>query len=143
MSEDIRWKQRFENFGKARQKFHQALNAYLAEKDNELYQMALIQTFEFTYESGWKTIKDYLLFQGVKRVTLPREVIKQGFHHQIIDDGQAWIDMLEDRNLMAHTYDEKKAEKAVSNIANRYAAAVDQVFIYFKEKYETNSCHLA
>ena len=101
---DIRWRQRFENFEKARKKLHKTLQALQQDFDNEIYQIALIQSFEFTYELGRKTVKDFLQYQGVKKVSLPREVIKQGFHHNIIEDGQSWINMLEDRNLMAHTY---------------------------------------
>jgi len=131
---DIRWKQRFQNFEKAIIKMQMALKAHVQEADNELYQLALIQTFEFTYELGWKTIRDYLQFEGVKNVFLPREVIKYGFHHHIIEDGQAWINMMEDRNLMAHTYDERKAENAINNICKHYVKAINQVYIYLKIK---------
>jgi len=132
--EDIRWKQRFQNFEKARKKFHNALKAYQESPGNELYQMALVQTFEFTYELGWKTVKDFLQYEGVKKVSLPREAIKEGFHHQIIEDGQSWIEMLEDRNLMAHTYDEEKASKALNHITEHYVKSIDQVYEYFRKK---------
>ena len=131
---DIRWKQRFENFTKARKKLHNALSFHKQDVDNELYQLALIQSFEFTYELGWKTIKDFLQYEGVKNVSLPREVIKHGFHHNIIEDGQIWINMLEDRNLMAHTYDEKKANKAVYNITEYYVKAIDKVYSFLKQR---------
>ena len=36
--------------------------------------------------------------------------------------------LLQKRNLMAHTYDEAVAELACSLIANRYSAALQQVF---------------
>ena len=75
--------------------------------------MALVQVFEFTYELGWKTVKDYLSFSGIKNVNSPREVIKHGFQNQIIEDGQLWINMMEDQNLIAHTYSEENAKKAV------------------------------
>ncbi len=133
----MRWQQRFANFEKARQKFHYALKAFRKDANNELYRMALIQTFEFTYELGWKTMKDFLRYEGVDKVSLPRDVIKQGFHYQIIEDGQAWMNMLDDRNLMAHAYDERKAERAVEHITQSYVQAIDQVYRYFKEKIAT------
>ena len=38
--------------------------------------------------------------------------------------------MLEDRNLMAHTYDEARALKAVQHICERYMAGLEQLQQY-------------
>src|SRR3989338_6513485 len=102
MTEDIRWKQRFDNLQSAYQRLRHAVQANAQAPDNDLFQMALVKAFEMTFELSWKTMKDYLKYNGVE-VKLPREVIKQAFANDIIADGQLWIDMLEDRNLMAHT----------------------------------------
>lgn len=126
MTEDIRWKQRFENLEKALQRLREALHGTANEPKNHLYQIALIGTFQFTFELSWKTMKDYLVYNGVE-VSLPREVLKQAFHHQLIQDGQVWIDMLEDRNLMAHVYQEQAALAAGTNIRERYAPAIERV----------------
>ena len=134
MEKDIRWKQRFQNFEKSRNKLHKVFNVYLKETDNEIYQMALIQVFEFTYELGWKTVKDFLAYGGLQNISIPRDVIKQGFHHKIITNGQVWINMLEDRNLMAHTYDQSNAEKAILHITENYIEAIDQVYNFLKIK---------
>ncbi|MBL4652734.1 MAG: nucleotidyltransferase substrate binding protein [Flavobacteriales bacterium] len=131
---DIRWKQRFQNLGKAKTKFEFALSALAKDKQNELYQMALIQTFEFTFELAWKTIKDYLKYGGVEEANLPREVIKHAFNLKIIENGQAWIDMLEDRNLMAHTYDDSRARKAVEHIVSCYHKEVVQLYEFLEQK---------
>jgi nucleotidyltransferase substrate binding protein (TIGR01987 family) len=106
MEQDIRWKQRFENFDRATKK----LLVFSAEEEKhggDIHQVALIGAFKFTFELGWKTLKDYLGFSGVD-VSMPRDVIKQAFHHNLIEDGQVWIDMLMDRNILSHVYDEKK-----------------------------------
>ena len=126
MSEDIRWHQRFENLEKALHRFREALKGTAHEPSNHPYQIALIGTFQFTFELCWKTMKDYLVYNGIQ-VSLPRDVIKQAFHHQLIKDGQVWIDMLEDRNLMAHVYLEKAALAAGKSIRERYAPAFEQI----------------
>lgn len=79
MNEDIRWKQRFHNFEKALATLHEAINALKQEPDNHLYEIALIGTFKFTFELGWKTLKDYLKYGSIN-VNLPREVIKQSYN---------------------------------------------------------------
>lgn len=133
MTNDIRWKQRFSNFTKAHLRLLEAATANKKDPSNTLIQMALIQSFEFTYELGWKVMKDYLKHNGVE-ATLPREVIKAAFQYGILEDGQAWIDMMEDRNLMAHTYDDAKAELAIQHICQKYLKSITQVYTYFNER---------
>ena len=129
MTEDIRWTQRFDNLQHAFEILHQAVEANAQAPNNKLIQMALIKAFEMTFELSWKTMKDYLNYNGIN-VKIPREVIKQAFATDIVTDGQAWIDMLEDRNLMAHTYDETRAAVAVAHICQRYMAAIMQLLQY-------------
>lgn len=127
--QNIRWKQRYENLQSAYQRLQHAVQANAQTPNNDLIQMALIKAFEMTFELSWKTMKDYLKYNGID-VKLPREVIKQAFANDIIIDGQLWIDMLEDRNLMAHTYDEARALKAVSHICQRYMGGLEQLHQY-------------
>ncbi len=127
MTQDIRWKQRLENFGLAISRFKEAMAGIAKDPQNHLYQIAFIGAFQFTFELAWKTMKDYLSYSGVQ-ASLPREVIKQAFHFQLIKNGQIWIDMLEDRNLMAHVYQEQAAKEAVKNIREHYASEIEQIY---------------
>jgi nucleotidyltransferase substrate binding protein (TIGR01987 family) len=131
--EDIRWQQRFDNLDKAFRHLHEAANATKQHPKDYLYQIALVGAFQFTFELSWKTVKDYLKYSGID-VSLPRDVIKQAFHHGIIQDGQTWIAMLEDRNLMAHVYQEEIALAVINNIQAKYIIAIDQVFHFLKGK---------
>jgi len=127
--QDIRWKQRVDNLQTAYQRLQHAIQVNEQTPDNDLIQMALIKIFEMTFELSWKTMKDYLNYNGID-VKLPREVIKQAFANDIIIDGQLWMDMLEDRNLMAHTYDEARAIKAVNHICQHYIAGLNDLHQY-------------
>jgi nucleotidyltransferase substrate binding protein (TIGR01987 family) len=132
--EDIRWKQRFENYDKALGRLQEALTAVGKEPGNHLYEMATIQAFEFTIELGWKVLKDYLKYQGVKEAVLPREVVRQAFQVQLITDGQTWIDMLEARNKTSHTYDDVQAAKIVQRIGQDFYPALNQVHADFQKR---------
>lgn len=118
-SSNIRWKQRFESFVKALNKLKNTINLEKNADNEELIRMASIKAFEFSFELGWKTIKDYLWYNGIQ-VNLPRETIKQAYSNEIILDGQAWINMLEERNLMVHTYNEDQAKQTEESIKNNY-----------------------
>jgi nucleotidyltransferase substrate binding protein (TIGR01987 family) len=124
MKNDIRWKQRFQNFENSF--LFLSRSSKLKEYD-ELQSAGLVQTFEFTFELGWKTLKDYLQSQGVE-VQFPREVIKQAFSAQLIEDGALWIEMLDKRNELTHTYNREQAQKAVQLICRKYFCSIEQVY---------------
>ena len=113
---DIRWKQRFQNYEKALQQLTEFMEV---GQLNKFERQGLILCFEYTFELGWKTMKDYLSYQGLE-VTTPRETIQKAFQNKVIEHGHEWIDALEKRNLMAHTYIEENAEKAEYLIRNTY-----------------------
>ena len=136
MTQDIRWQQRFENFNSSLATLHKAIAAVLTEKDNELYKIALIKAFEIAFELGWKTLKDYLQYNSIS-LSIPREIIKHAYNMQIIINGQAWIDMLDGRNLMSHIYDEKKSIEVCEHIINFYVKEIEQVHSLLKSKLES------
>jgi nucleotidyltransferase substrate binding protein (TIGR01987 family) len=74
-----------------------------------------IQRFEFTFELAWKLAKSILNYNGIE-VETARLVIKEAFKADLINDGDGWIDMLEDRNKTSHIYDEKQALKIYEKI---------------------------
>jgi nucleotidyltransferase substrate binding protein (TIGR01987 family) len=126
-SPDIRWQQRFENFDRALSLLKDALSRGPSAL-NQLEKEGAVQRFEYTLELAWKTVKDYLEQSGVVlSAVTPRQVIKDAFAARILDDGQTWIDMIDHRNLLSHTYDAAKFEEAVEAIHGRYLAAFAQV----------------
>ncbi|MFZ4732023.1 MAG: nucleotidyltransferase substrate binding protein [Pirellulales bacterium] len=124
---DIRWQQRFENFDRALSLLKDALSRGPTVL-NQLEKEGTVQRFEYTLELAWKTIKDYLEESGVVlSAVTPRQVIKDAFAARLIADGQTWIDMIDHRNLLSHTYDPTNFEEAVDAIHGRYLAAFRQV----------------
>lgn len=129
----IRWKQRFQNFEKAFLQLQSAVDKLQSLSDLE--KEGLVQRFEYTFELAWKTLKDYLESQDVE-AKFPREAIKKGFQYEILENGEVWMEMLEKINLMAHTYDEKVFNEAVSKISSVYFSEIEKVFCYFKNQIE-------
>ena len=124
---DIRWQQRFDNFDRALGLLREALANGPAAL-NQLEKEGVVQRFEYTLELAWKTIKDYLEESGVVLTAVtPRQVIKDAFAARILTDGQAWIDMVDHRNLLSHTYDPANFEEAVDAIHGHYLTAFGQV----------------
>ena len=131
MNPDIRWKQRFQNFDRAFVLLRQALEQGPAAL-NPLEKEGVVQRFEYSFELAWKTVKDYLEESGIVFATVtPRQVLKDAFAARVIADGQVWIDMLDHRNLLSHTYDFASFESAVEAIAARHLPAMAALHDFF------------
>ena len=131
MSNDIRWKRRFDNFDRAF-----VLLREVCERDvdslSRLEKEGAIQRFEVAFELAWKTIKDYLEESGVVvNPVTPRNVIKEAFTARLLDDADVWIDMMLHRNLLSHTYDIQVFEAVLQAVAERYFPAFDRLHEFF------------
>jgi nucleotidyltransferase substrate binding protein (TIGR01987 family) len=130
---DIRWKQRFENYEKALRLLREALMDI--DSLSDLEKEGAVQRFEFTVELAWKTLKDYLEFSGlIVEQNTPKNVIKQAFSANIIQNGQLWIDMLDCRNRLSHTYDRAAFDKSLRDVSGLYLRGLDELYHYLKER---------
>jgi len=102
-------------------------------KLDDIGKEGLIQRFEYTLELSWKTLKDYLESKEVI-VKFPKDVIKHAFQNDLIDNGEIWLFMLKDRNLMAHTYDEDNFNKALKNIRELYYKEIQKMYNFMKNE---------
>ena len=127
---DIRWKQRLQNYTKALVTLENAVLLANTRKLTDLEKQGVIQGFEFTFEMAWNVMKDYLEEEGVTGIIGSKGAVRQAFNKGLIGDGQTWMDMVKDRNLSSHSYDEKTAEGLVTAIMEIYC----QQFKIFAEK---------
>lgn len=133
MSKKNRWKQRFELFQKSNKRLKEAIER-TDDLNDELLRAGLIQTFEFNFELGWKTLKDYLNGEGLL-VSSPRDVIKQAFQENYIENAEVWIKALEDRNKTSHLYDENIAIGIAKNIQTKYINLFNNLEDFLNEKH--------
>jgi nucleotidyltransferase substrate binding protein (TIGR01987 family) len=130
MQKDIRWKQRFDNFVKAFLMLKEFIDKGML---NKLEEQGLIKCFEYTFELSWKVMKDFLEDSGYD-IKSPREAIQTAFKTELIADGHTWIDTLEKRNLMAHTYNEKTAKEALALIKDKYFKIIEEFYLIMRNK---------
>jgi len=111
MNEDIRWKQRFQNYKKALVTMKNAAELASSRELTDLEKQGVIQGFEFTFELAWNVMKDYLEEKGITGIIGSKDTVRHAFNKGLIEDGQIWMDMIESRNISSHSYDEEIAEK--------------------------------
>lgn len=128
-----RWKQRLQNLQKAQKRLEKAC---AQEEYSELELAGLIQTFEFSFELIWKTLKDLLEFEGFDDVASPRSAIRTALEarHLSADQCEVLLDALTKRNLLTHTYDEENAQEAQMLILEQYAPVITEITRYLENK---------
>ena len=102
-TQDIRWIQRFSHFTKALSQLREAVALAQERPLSKLEEQGLIQAFEFTHELAWNTLKDFLGGRGVQNLYGSKDATREAFKTGLIENGEAWMDMIQSRNLTSHT----------------------------------------
>jgi len=123
MMQDIRWKQRFNNYLKALQTLDEASALAQTRALSNLEQQGLIQSFEFTHELAWNVFKDFLSDKGVTGLIGSKDATRSAFKNGLIEQGNDWMAMIADRNLTSHTYDQETAKAIATHILEQYYPA--------------------
>jgi nucleotidyltransferase substrate binding protein (TIGR01987 family) len=126
--QDIRWKQRFQNFTRALARLESAVELATERDLSDLEKQGLIQAFEFTHELAWKTIKDFLEYQGVEQSVMgSRDASRLAHENALIKNADAWMEMIKSRNKTSHTYNAETAEEIATQIMQSYYAEFEQL----------------
>jgi nucleotidyltransferase substrate binding protein (TIGR01987 family) len=131
---DIRWIQRFDNFKRAFARLSEASALAKARDLSDLERQGLIQAFEFTHELAWNTLKDFLAARGsADKLYGSRDTTRAAFAAELIEDGEAWMKMIEHRNESSHTYNDDVAGKIMAAVQTRYVPAFEAFLRQFLE----------
>lgn len=130
--QDIRWEQRFENYKKAIKKLGEAVQLDAERPLTELERQGIIQAFEYTHELAWKVMQDFFVYQGNTEIRGSRDATRQAFSAELIADGDNWMEMIKNRNLTSHTYNEEISEEIYRNIVDWFYP----LFVTFQETME-------
>lgn len=107
--------------------------------DNEFIISGIIDKFSIQFELGWKMMKELLAYEGssASATGSPRSIIKEAYAVYPFFDGEVWLDMLRDRNDMAHIYDGNAARELVGRILKGYIPEFVKLEEELNEKYGT------
>ena len=134
--EKPRWQYRFDNFSRAFLLLREAIEIKAERSLSQLEKEGIIQRFEYTMELAWKTLKDYLESQSVvfEQVT-PKSVIKKAIQSNILgNNGQVWLNALDARNKMSHTYNFNEFELVIEGIEKEYLAGLEAFYLFLLEQ---------
>lgn len=128
MQEDIRWKQRFDNFQRALRQLRHAVELSESRALSDLEKQGMIQAFEYTHELAWNTLKDFLKEKGATQPLYgSKDTTRLAFSQGLIENGEEWMNMISSRNQTSHTYNQEVAEKMTARILSVYFPAFQEL----------------
>lgn len=138
MRDDIRWKQRFQNYVKALNNMTEAIDLTKQRSLSDLEKKGLIQDFEIVIELAWNVMKDYLSEQGERftDINSPKSAVRTAFRKGIIHNGDLWIQMLLRRNETSHTYNAEILNDLFSDIINDFYPEFIKLSDHFNQQCE-------
>ena len=103
-----------------------SLAAVLRESKTPVVRDAAIQRFEYSFEATWKATQRYLRDREGLDAASPAAAIRSGHAVGLFSEEQARLafEMLSDRNLTVHTYNEPLAEEIFARLP-RYVTLLE------------------
>ena len=97
------------------------------EKIYKTYRDSMIQRFEYTFDTTWKYLGEYLESEGRSlEIKTPKSIFRESLKAKILSeaDVRRALDMVDNRNLTTQGYDEKLVEEISKKIPD-YAALLE------------------
>jgi nucleotidyltransferase substrate binding protein (TIGR01987 family) len=108
-----RVREKLANYNQALLRLDEALGV---NEPNTFIYDSVIKRFEFTYELAWRLMKAYMEYKGGEDVRFARDVFREAFATGLIMEGEVWLEMMRDRNLSSHTYDEGESQRIYERV---------------------------
>ena len=104
------------------------LKEALNEKYSVLVRDASIQRFEYTVQAVWKCLQVYLREKEGIECSSPKSCFREAGAAGLLkeEDVVISLEMVDDRNLTAHTYHEELAVKIFGNLSS-YSRVMDEL----------------
>lgn len=111
---------KYDNFKKALKNLELCEN--YAPPYDVVIMTGLVNLFSICFEQSWKTMKEILEKQGFSqgKTGSPKMIIKLAYSAHMIQDEAGWLELLNDRNEIAHSYNEKIAFSIIDKVKERH-----------------------
>lgn len=119
-------------FCEATRRLQEALAAY-QQDSSDIIRDGVIQRFEFCTKLAWKATREYLLDQGYTEINSPKSVMRRAYTDGIISNDEAWLSLINDRNLTSHIYDDATAAQIFNKIQSTYTQMLVDLAAYLAE----------
>jgi len=136
-TKELRFEDALYNFQRALEAFesvYKRKEEFRTHGFGDVFLDILVKRFEFTYEMSWKVLKRYLDFVGIGALN-PRSCFREAYQQGLLQDESVWLEMIEQRNLSAHEYNEQEIARLLEK-AGRYLEAFEDLYRKLETKHQ-------
>jgi len=119
-----------DNFSRALERLEEGLS--LPESDPNSRDVVILR-FVLVFETAWKALQQCLALEQIG-ARYPKEAFRGAFQAGWIDHEELWLKMLEDRNLVAHTYNESTAIRIYQDVKS-YIPVLRQAHSHLQQRF--------
>jgi nucleotidyltransferase substrate binding protein (TIGR01987 family) len=127
---DHRYTLAFEQYQNALARLHELLPL----DENAIVRDALIQRFEFTFETAWKACYRWLRARGADVANEAFAVLPRAFANRLITDDAACSELRKKRNLTSHAYREPFAVEVAAFVRSEGVRLFDELAATLKAR---------
>lgn len=126
---------KYDNFCKALANLNEG--AELEEPYTVVEQTGIAALFGICFEQAWKLMKEVMEEHGrfEEKIGSPRAIIKVAYQCGMLHNCEGWLELLESRNLLAHTYNEEQALYVIKKVKSDYLALFAELRTELEEKW--------
>ena len=117
-------------FSKALTRLHEVLPM----SETSIVRDALIQRFEFTFETAWKAAYRWLRARGADVSEEAFAVLPRAFANRLLADEGAWNQLRKMRNLTSHTYHEPFAVEVAAFVRQDGVRLFDELLVTLRAR---------
>lgn len=101
----------------------------LEEPYTVVEQTGIAGLFGICFEQAWKLMKEVLEEHGrfEAKTGSPREIIKIAYQCGMVNDSDGWLELLESRNILAHTYTDEGALCVIRKVKSVYLPLFEEL----------------
>lgn len=97
----------------------------------------LVNLFAICFEQSWKAMKEILENHGYSesKTRSPKMIIKLAYSAGMLQDESGWMELLDRRNEIAHSYNEEVAVTIIEKTKEKYLALFEALENELREKW--------
>ncbi|MDE6729340.1 MAG: nucleotidyltransferase substrate binding protein [Oscillospiraceae bacterium] len=129
---------KYDNFCKALANLKEGSD--LEEPYSVVEQTGIVGLFEICFEQSWKLMKEILEEHGRSdaKSGSPKAILKIAYQCGMIDNCEDWLELLESRNILAHTYSDEQALSVIRKLKSEYLFLFEHLKQILDEKWFVN-----
>ena len=118
---------KFENFSNALENLR--LVKDIKEPYDVLTLTGSVALFQICFEQSWKAMKEILLRHGYaeSQTGSPKQIVKLAYSAGMVQDQDGWLNMLDSRNNVVHSYNEVIAKEIIESVKKSYIDLFDKL----------------